>query len=149
MKRSSSFASFVTEPDRIRPKKWSISLFFVYLMFVVCTWSYKCRLSHQFRHDRPRRSLKRGVCVCKVLKYIVITNVISHMDQHNLSYDLQHGFVCSLWLWYFLIILTILIQPLMWDPACDSHRRPHEEFFSRQPNRHCPAGISILNLSLA
>ncbi|MCG7878314.1 MAG: reverse transcriptase family protein, partial [Candidatus Thiodiazotropha endolucinida] len=30
--------------------------------------------------------------LCKVLEHIVTTNVVSHMDQHNLLYDLQHGF---------------------------------------------------------
>ena len=28
----------------------------------------------------------------KVLEHIVTTNVVSHMDHHNLLYDLQHGF---------------------------------------------------------
>ena len=30
--------------------------------------------------------------LCKVLEHIVTTNVVSHMDQYNLLYDLQHGF---------------------------------------------------------
>ena len=30
--------------------------------------------------------------LCKVLEHIVTTNVVSHMDHHNLLYDLQHGF---------------------------------------------------------
>ena len=30
--------------------------------------------------------------LCKVLEHIVAKNVISHMDKHNLLYDLQHGF---------------------------------------------------------
>ena len=30
--------------------------------------------------------------LCKVLEHIVKTNVVSHMDNHNLLYDLQHGF---------------------------------------------------------
>ena len=30
--------------------------------------------------------------LCKVLEHIVATNVVSHMDKHNLLYDLQHGF---------------------------------------------------------
>ena len=30
--------------------------------------------------------------LCKVLEHIVTTNVVSHMDNHNLLYDLQHGF---------------------------------------------------------
>ncbi|MCG8048091.1 MAG: hypothetical protein JAY66_20795 [Candidatus Thiodiazotropha taylori] len=30
--------------------------------------------------------------LCKVLEHIVSTNVVSHMDKHNLLYDLQHGF---------------------------------------------------------
>ena len=29
--------------------------------------------------------------LCKVLEHIVTTNVVSHMDQYNLLYDLQHG----------------------------------------------------------
>ena len=31
--------------------------------------------------------------LCKVLEHIVATNVVSHMDKHNLLYDLQHGFM--------------------------------------------------------
>ena len=30
--------------------------------------------------------------LCKVQEHIVTTNVVSHMDQYNLLYDLQHGF---------------------------------------------------------
>ena len=30
--------------------------------------------------------------LCKVLEHIVATNVVSHMDKHNLLYDHQHGF---------------------------------------------------------
>ena len=30
--------------------------------------------------------------LCKVQENIVTTNVVSHMDQYNLLYDLQHGF---------------------------------------------------------
>ena len=30
--------------------------------------------------------------LCKVLEHIITTNVVSHMDHHNLLYDLQHGF---------------------------------------------------------
>ena len=30
--------------------------------------------------------------LCRVLEHIVTTNVVSHMDRHNLLYDLQHGF---------------------------------------------------------
>ena len=30
--------------------------------------------------------------ICKVLEYIITTNVVSHMDKYNLLYDLQHGF---------------------------------------------------------
>ena len=30
--------------------------------------------------------------LCKVLEHKVTTNVVSHMDHHNLLYDLQHGF---------------------------------------------------------
>ena len=30
--------------------------------------------------------------LCKVLVHIVTTNMVSHMDHHNLLYDLQHGF---------------------------------------------------------
>ena len=30
--------------------------------------------------------------LCKVLEHIVATFVVSHMDKHNLLYDLQHGF---------------------------------------------------------
>ena len=30
--------------------------------------------------------------LCKVLKHVVTTNVVSHMDKYNLLYDLQHGF---------------------------------------------------------
>ena len=30
--------------------------------------------------------------LCKVLEYIVTTKLVSHMDHHNLLYDLQHSF---------------------------------------------------------
>ena len=30
--------------------------------------------------------------LCKVLEHIVTTNVVSHMDQYSLLFELQHGF---------------------------------------------------------
>ena len=33
-----------------------------------------------------------SLILCKVLEHIVTKNMVSHMDQHNLLYDLQHGF---------------------------------------------------------
>ena len=38
------------------------------------------------------RSISLTSILCKVLENIVTTNVVSHMDHHNLQYDLQHGF---------------------------------------------------------
>ena len=38
------------------------------------------------------RSISLTSILCKVLEHVVTTNVVSHMDKHNLLYDLQHGF---------------------------------------------------------
>ena len=55
--------------------------------------------------------------LCKVLEHIVTTNVVSHMDQHNLLYDLQHGFrtkrSCE-------TQLVTLIEDLMRNALADS-----------------------------
>ena len=37
------------------------------------------------------RPISHTSILCKVIEHIVTTNVVSHMDQHNLLYDLQHG----------------------------------------------------------
>ena len=55
--------------------------------------------------------------LCKVLEHIVTTNVVSHMDQCNLLYDLQHGFrskrSCE-------TQLVTLIEELMRNPLAGS-----------------------------
>ena len=38
------------------------------------------------------RSISLTSILCKALEHVVTTNVVSHMDKHNLLYDLQHGF---------------------------------------------------------
>ena len=60
-----------------------------------------------------------------MLEHIVTTNVVSHMDHHP-SVRLTARFQK---------------QAFVWDPTCDSSWRSHEEFFSRQPNRPCLAGL--------
>ena len=55
--------------------------------------------------------------LCKVLVHIVNTNVVSHMDHHNLLYDLQHGFrskrSCE-------TQLVFLVEDLMRNSLADS-----------------------------
>ena len=38
------------------------------------------------------RPISLTCILCKVLEYIVASNLVTHLDSHNLLYDLQHGF---------------------------------------------------------
>lgn len=38
------------------------------------------------------RPISLTCILCKVLEHIIASNVVKHLDQHNILYDLQHGF---------------------------------------------------------
>ena len=38
------------------------------------------------------RSISLTCILCKVLEHIVASNLVTHLDSHQLLYDLQHGF---------------------------------------------------------